>query len=995
MQQHSIDTPYIAGEVHCYSMETDGEIILFDSGPPTPAAQRYFQEHMDLERLRHVIITHCHIDHYGLASWLQENSPAQIWLPYRDSLKITRHGEWLDGLGDLLGSLGFSPAYVKQFRDSMDEGTIFPRVPEEYRILEESDLPARLGFEVLPCPGHSQSDLVYVGSDWAVTGDTLLQGIFQSPLLDVDLESGGRFHNYHAYSETIGKLATLRGKEIYPGHRTRISGVDDTILFYVSKLLERARRLLPLMDRPSVVAIIEELFGSTLKDPFHKYLKASEVVFMQDFLQEPEPLRRALENSGLLEPVAAEFASLFESSGPAPKASQCLTETDTAEDILFTPVQIGTMEIPNRICMPAMHMNMCRNYQVTDALVAFYSERAKGGAGLICVGYATVDELSGNPGNIGAHDDRYVEGLRRLALAIQEHGARSAVQINHAGRYNHSMLLGGKKPVAPSPVASRLTGETPRELSAQEIQDIVGRFASSAARIREAGFDAVEILAGTGYLISEFLSPLTNQRQDEYGGSLENRMRFGLEVVRAVKEATGNAYPVMVRLNGNDFMPGGIGRRDLQTFALALEAVGVDAICVNVGWHEAQVPQIITKVPRGAFAYLAREIRTLVGIPVIASHRINDPATARRLLGQGMCDMVAMGRALIADPWLPRKAATGREREIIHCVACGQGCFDNLFKMKSVECLCNPEAGHELETMLEPAETPRRVLVAGGGPAGMSAALAAGRRGHRVLLCEKGSRLGGQLLLAGAPPGREEFVQLAKDLAHQLSRQRVEVHLNREVDEELLKAQRPDVLIVATGAQPVLPKIAGAEKPHVVQAWDVLCGKAQAGRRVVIIGGGAVGIETALLLAESGTLSGEELKFLLAHRAEEPVELLRMATRGEKDITIVEATDKLGRNFGKTTRWTMLQDLQRFGIRTLTQTNVEQIEEASVRVSGSSGSQLLAADTVVLAVGSRSVRGLQTLASQQHIACHVVGDAHEPAMVIDAVHQGFAAGRKV
>lgn len=254
---------------------------------------------------------------------------------------------------------------------------------------------------------------------------------------------------------------------------------------------------------------------------------------------------------------------------------------------------------------------------------------------------------------------------------------------DHAGRYNFSFFIDGKQPVAPSAVASRMTGETPREIELREIPEVIGRFAAAARRAKQAGYDAVEVLAGTGYLISEFLSPLTNLRTDAYGGSLENRMRYGVEVVEAVRRAVGADYPILVRMNGNDFMPGGNGRADLQAFAQALVAAGTDALNINVGWHEARVPQIVTAVPRGVYAYLARGIRELVDVPVAAGHRINDPRIAREMIADGMCDFVAMGRALIADPFLPAKAAEGREASILHCVACAQGCFDNLFKLKA------------------------------------------------------------------------------------------------------------------------------------------------------------------------------------------------------------------------------------------------------------------------------------------------------------------------
>lgn len=664
-------------------------------------------------------------------------------------------------------------------------------------------------------------------------------------------------------------------------------------------------------------------------------------------------------------------------------------------DPLFQPILINTMQVKNRIFMPAMHMNMAGNYAVTDRLVDFYAERAKGGAGMITVGYATVDELSGNPGNIGAHKDAYIPGLARLATAIRENGARASVQLNHAGRYNHSMLMGGKQPVAPSAIPSRLTRETPRELTIGEIREIIGRFAQAAGRVKEAGFDAVEILFGTGYLISEFLSPLTNKRSDEYGGPFGNRIRFGLEVIREVRAVVGSEFPLLVRLNGNEFMKGGSSRQELQEYAVRLAGEGVDAICVNVGWHEAQVPQIASEVPRAVFAYLARAIKERVPVPVIASHRINDPEVARELLTDGVCDMVALGRALIADPFFPEKARCGRERDIVHCVACGQGCFDNLFKMKPVECLCNPRAGYERTRAVGRADRPLDVMVVGGGAAGMSAAIAATERGHRVTLHERGDRLGGQLLLAGAPPGREEFLELADDLERQVELSGVTVVLNSSVDERFLGAISPDAVILATGGVPIAPAIPGVDLPHVVQAWDVLTERVTTGRRVAVIGGGAVGIETALLLAEKGTLSGEALKFLLVHGAESCEDLYGLATHGGKQVTVIEMLDELGRNFGRSTRWGMMQDVERYGVTTRTTARVMEITANGVRIESNGQVEEIPADSVVLAVGTRSYNPLQESVAASGRTLRVVGDAVRPAMVFDAIHEGFMAGREI
>ncbi|MFW6011497.1 MAG: FAD-dependent oxidoreductase [Desulfosalsimonas sp.] len=667
-------------------------------------------------------------------------------------------------------------------------------------------------------------------------------------------------------------------------------------------------------------------------------------------------------------------------------------------DPLFQPITINTTEIKNRIHMPAMHLGMADNFKVTEQINAFYRERAKGGAGMLCVGYATIDELSGNSLNIGAHKDEFIPGLKSLADTIRENGSKSAVQLNHAGRYNFSFFLDGKQPVAPSAIASRMTKETPRALETEEIKQIVKNFAGAAGRVKKAGFDAVEVLHGTGYLISEFLSPLTNKREDEYGGSFENRIRFGLEVMNAVRKTVGPDYPMIVRMNGNDFMPDGQGRDELRQYARQLvSSAGVDAICVNVGWHEARVPQITTAVPRGAFAYLSRSIKEAVDVPVIASHRINDPYTAREIIADGMCDMAAMGRSLIADPYLPQKAEQGREKEIVHCVACGQGCFDSIFSLKHVECLANPVAGHENEILPEKTDKPEKVMVIGGGAAGMNAAIAAADKGHKVTLYEKTGRLGGQLYLAAAPPGRAEFARLAKDLEEQVKCRDIEVKLNKAVDGALLDSEKPDHVVLATGAEPMSPPIAGVEMGHVVQSWDVLSGKVYTGKRVAVLGGGAVGVETALYLAEKGTISGETLKFLLINRAESPEVLYEFSTKGTKEVTLIEMLDKIGKDFGKTTRWSMLQDASRFGINIRPATRALEITKNGILVQdeSSGGTEEIPADTVVLCAGARPENSLESLLKEKGFAYISAGDAQNIGRAFEAVHNGYAAGKNI
>ncbi len=662
------------------------------------------------------------------------------------------------------------------------------------------------------------------------------------------------------------------------------------------------------------------------------------------------------------------------------------------KDPIFQPIKIKNIEVKNRIYLPAMHLNMADKYFVTEKLKAFYRVRAKGGAGLICVGYATVDEKSGTPLNIGAHKDEYIPGLRELAQEIKQYGVVSCIQLNHSGRYNHSFFLNGEKPVGPSPVPCRLTKETPKELTTEEIEEIILSFGKAAKRCKEAGFDCVEILAGTGYLISAFLSPITNKREDDYGGSFENRMRFGIEVLKSVRKFVGEDFPVIVRLNGNDLMEGGIGRENMKVFAKKLEQeAGVDAFCINVGWHEARVPQLTPSVPRGGFAYLAREMKETVEVPVIASHRIHDLDLARELIIDHMCDMVAMGRPLIADPELPNKAKDGREDEI-HCVSCGQGCFDHVFQLKPVECLANPMAGHETEYDLSKTDKPKKVLVIGGGPGGIWAALGASMKGHKVILWEKSDRLGGQLNIAGLPKGREEFLVLAEHLENIVFNSEIEVHLNKEANIEDIKRERPDWVIIATGASPITPPIQGVDMDHVHQAWDVLEGKAYVGRRVVVIGGGAVGVETALDLAERGTLDGEDLKFLLINDVEDPNHLKELCIKGTKEITLIEMLDSIGKDIGKSTRWTMMRDMKIFGVKHYTHTKALKITDKGVEVDMKGERKLLPADSVVLAAGSKSNNKLGDEIKSLDIPFTIIGDANKVAQAINAIHDGFKAG---
>ncbi len=659
---------------------------------------------------------------------------------------------------------------------------------------------------------------------------------------------------------------------------------------------------------------------------------------------------------------------------------------------LSEPIQVGPMKLKNRMAMPAMHLNYTMGGEVSDQLVAFYAERARGGVALITVGGCGVDLAGGGPMLIGLHEDRFIPGLRRLADAIHDGGSLAVAQLYHAGRYAYTMFT-GQPAVAPSAIPSKLTRETPRALALDEIPAVQASFAEAARRAVEAGFDGVEVLGSAGYLISQFLSPVTNHREDEYGGSFENRARFGQEIVQQVRAAVGPDTGVVVRVAGSDFMPGSHGSDESAAASKLFQEAGADSINVTGGWHETRVPQLSMGVPRGAYLYLARRIREAVEVPVMASNRISKPAMAEAALRDGMADIINLGRPLIADPALPNKVLRG-EGAPVHCVACNQGCFDHVFKGMPVRCMVNPRAGVEQTALLSKVKRPRKVAVVGGGPAGMMAALTAAGRGHEVVLMERGLLLGGQLLLAGSTEDRAELLVVAEDLERRLRASGAEIRLGEEATAEGLAELGADAVIVATGAQPVAAALPGADHPSAVQAWDVLSGKALVGRRVVVVGGGPVAVDVARELSQRGTLDGETLRFLLVNEAEEPERLRQACLHGTHEVTMVELKARAGEGIGKSTRWSLIQDLKRFAVETLTETCVVGISAEGVTVDSGDGERLLPADTVVLAMGAAADDALAGALGEGD-GIFVVGDAKSPRRAYDAIHEGFRAGMEV
>lgn len=633
---------------------------------------------------------------------------------------------------------------------------------------------------------------------------------------------------------------------------------------------------------------------------------------------------------------------------------------------LFEPIQIGSMKLKNRLILSGINVNYAaEDGTVTKRLKDFYVERAKGGVGMVQTGICYVDPLGSFFTNMmGIHNDSVIPGLREMAQEVQSYGAAFVVQLCHVGRYASSKVTGAQ-PVAPSAVASRVSHEMPRELTVPEIKGIIEAFAQGARRARDAGADAVDLAGAVGYLIAQFLSPYSNKRNDEYGGDMERRMQFVLEIMDRIQQTVGKDYPIMIRISGDEFLPGGNTLEDMKVVAQALEKAGIASINVIPGWHESPVPLVSWHVAPAQYAYLAEEVKKVVKVPVIASNRINTPELAERLIAEGRVDMVTMARALIADPEMPRKALEGRVDEIRPCVACNQGCYDRLFANLDISCMSNPAAGREDEFAIRPAPNSRKVMVVGGGPAGMEAARVAASRGHQVTLYEKSGALGGQLALAAVPPGKGEINSLVSYYSNQMARLGVKVNLGQEATAETVGREKAEAVIVAAGASPIIPNMAGVNGQNVVTALDVLAGKAGAGERVVIVGGGQVGVETADFLAEQG-----------------------------KKVTILEMLDKIGPDLGVTVRWIVMKRIAEKGIKSFSGARVQEITSKGVTYEKDGASRFLEADTVVLAVGARAEKKL-TQELEGKVEVYAVGDCVQARKALDAIYEGAKAGLSV
>jgi 2,4-dienoyl-CoA reductase-like NADH-dependent reductase (Old Yellow Enzyme family)/thioredoxin reductase len=639
---------------------------------------------------------------------------------------------------------------------------------------------------------------------------------------------------------------------------------------------------------------------------------------------------------------------------------------------LFSPIKIGKLEIANRICMLPMTTGYSEaDDSVGDRMISFFAERAKSGPGIMFAPFAPVD--AGSPVEPGIYHDRFIAGASRLTRSIHSFGPRILAQliISYHIKFNETAEV-----VGPSAVWNGIMRCNPRPLTAEEIGWITGEYGEAARRSREAGFDGVELMAGGGYLLNRFISPFGNNREDGYVGSPEKRMRILLEIIESIRSRAGRDFPISCRLNCDDQMKGGLTIEDCEYIAGSLERAGAVAITVYTGWHESPAPTVQAMLPKAAFIHLAEKLKSWVKIPVIASNRINDPFIAEKIIAEGKADMVGMARALLADPEFPKKAREGRASEIVPCMACSECIADAVSGYKdwgkpiSVSCSINPAAGHEGEKGGEPAAVSKKVWVIGGGPGGMEAAIQASLRGHNVTLFEKGPRIGGKLLLGCVPPHKEAVKDLIGSLKARAGKAGVEIKLNSSVTpESLVKTEKPDVLIVAIGADPIMPPIPGLMSSNVMLVEDILSGKASVGCDVLIIGGGMVGCETA--------------------------EYLVMNEKDLKTVTVLEMLDRMADNVSPTYRPFFLARLKKQGIKLMTGAKVTEITPQGVSVEQNGTTKFLEGSAVILAAGYKENKARNESFLGRAPEVHFIGDCVKARMIREAVREGYQLGRKI
>lgn len=648
---------------------------------------------------------------------------------------------------------------------------------------------------------------------------------------------------------------------------------------------------------------------------------------------------------------------------------------------LLKPLHLGFTTIKNRVVMGSMHTGLEDRFYNYPKLAAYFGERAKGGVGLIITGGISPNRsgwllpAGGTMSNIAD-----VAPHRLVTHAVHKHGAKILMQILHAGRYGYQPFV-----VSSSPIKSPISPFKPRQMSEKQILSTIEDYANTANIAKKAGYDGVEIMGSEGYLLNQFLSRHVNQRDDQWGGDIQNRMRFAVDIVRAIREKVGEKFIICFRLSMLDLVHDGNTMDEVVTIAQALEKAGVTLLNTGIGWHEARIPTIVTSVPRAAFADYTAEVKKHVTIPVIASNRINMPETAEAILAAGKADMVQMARPFLADAFWVNKTATNRVDEINTCIACNQACLDHTFKNQRATCLVNPRAAYETELVYIKTKTPKKIAVVGGGVAGMSAATVAASRGHQVTLFEAAREVGGQFNLAKVVPGKEEFHETIRYFKVQIEKTGVELRLNTRVNREQLEREGFDEVIVATGVVPRALKIEGSQAPQVLSYAEVLRG-AFVGNRVAVIGAGGIGFDVSEFLLkpvhqpQPQPLDDWQREWgidpnpnyvseggLQPAQVEHPVREIYLLQR---------KTTALGIGLGKTSGWVHRAQLKKHAVKMLRGVQYKAVTDEGLWVETNGYDQLLRVDTVVVCAGQESVKDIMPNEGENTLAnYHIIGGA--------------------
>ncbi|MGF6190292.1 FAD-dependent oxidoreductase [Serratia sp. 2723] len=653
---------------------------------------------------------------------------------------------------------------------------------------------------------------------------------------------------------------------------------------------------------------------------------------------------------------------------------------------LLAPLDLGFTTLKNRVLMGSMHTGLEELPNGPERMAAFYAERAAAGVALIVTGGIAPNEQGVvYRGASVLNQPQQVADHRIVTEAVHQAGGKIALQILHTGRYSYQ-----PQPVAPSALQAPINPFSPAALTTQEVEQTIADFANCAALAQQAGYDGVEVMGSEGYLINQFLVSRTNQRTDQWGGSFSNRMRFAVEIVRAVREATGPEFILIYRLSMLDLVEDGSSWQEIEQLAVAIEQAGATLINTGIGWHEARIPTIATMVPRAGFSWVTRKLMGKVKIPLITTNRINDPAVAEQVLADGCADMVSMARPFLADAAFVQKAAEGRADEINTCIGCNQACLDQIFDHKLTSCLVNPRACRETEMPLIATATPKRLAVVGAGPAGLAFATTAASRGHQVTLFDAAEQIGGQFNIAKQIPGKEEFHQTLRYFRRQLALNEVELKLGQLVQAQDLADF--DEVILACGIVPRMPAIAGIEHAKVMNYLDVLRDKKPVGQRVAIIGAGGIGFDVAEYLSQHGTSSSLDLAAFnrewgidsqLEQRGGLSAQGPEVPSSPRQIFLLQRKTSKVGEGLGKTTGWIHRTSLAVRGVKMLNSVNYQRIDDEGLHILRAEQESCLPVDTVVICAGQEPRRELQQPLLEMGKTVHLIGGA-DVAAELDA-----------